>query len=254
MANTKKNNDKKIPLSEHLAELRNRLCYSLVFLVIAVGICYYFAENIYNFLVSPLADLYEGQEGRRLIYTGLTEAFFTYMKLAFYAGMFFSFPFIAIQLYIFLAPGLYKNEKMVLLPFLVITPILFLFGGLVVYYWIFPLAWQFFLGFETLAANDNLPIMLEARVSEYLSLVIHLIFAFGIAFQLPVLLTLLAKVGLITGSSLAKKRKYAIVGIVALAAVITPPDVISQIGLAIILWLLYELSIFLCKFAEKGQA
>jgi sec-independent protein translocase protein TatC len=164
------------------------------------------------------------------------------MKLAFYTGLFVSFPFLAIQIYIFLAPGLYKNEKIVLLPFLIITPILFILGGLTVYYWIFPMAWKFFLSFENLASQGNIAIELEARVSEYLSLVIHLIFAFGIA-----------KIGVVTAQGLAKKRKYAIVGIVTLAAVITPPDIISQIGLAIILWVLYEFSIISCKIVAKGK-
>lgn len=244
--------DKKAPLAEHLLELRNRLLYAMGGLLIAFIVSYMFAEDIYGYLVRPLAEAYEGETGRRLIYTGLTEAFFTYIKVAFYTALFVSFPIIAMQIYIFLAPGLYKKEKRVLLPFLVGAPILFVAGGAMVYYFIFPMAWQFFLSFESNVAGA-LPIQLEARVSEYLGLVIHLIFAFGIAFQLPIVLTLLAKVGLVTPESLASKRKYAIVGIVICAAVITPPDVISQIGLALPLYLLYEFSIIMCRWMQKPQ-
>jgi len=252
--NEKNNEDmEKAHLSEHLAELRTRLIYSLLFLCIAFAVCYYFAQDIYNFLVRPLADLYNDKESHRLIYTGLTEAFFTYMKVAFYAALFISFPLIASQFYIFLAPGLYKNEKKVLIPFLVAMPLLFLLGAALVYYFIFPLAWKFFLSFETLGVEGALPIQLEARVSEYLSLVIQLIFAFGIAFQLPVLLMLLVKVGFISSKSLASKRKYAIIASVIMAAILTPPDIISQIGLAIPMLLLYEVSVVLSKYVESGS-
>ncbi|MDB2414676.1 twin-arginine translocase subunit TatC [Rickettsiales bacterium] len=241
------------PIYEHLAELKKRLLRSFVFLFLAFAVCYLFAEQIYDFLVQPLADIYGNQNGKRLIYTGLTEAFFTYMKVSFYAALFISFPVIAWQIYMFVAPGLYKNEKKVFLPFLIATPILFVMGGALVYYFIFPLAWSFFLSFEQIGSAGSLPIQLEARVSEYLSLVIQLIFAFGIAFQLPVLLTLLAKANIITAKGLAKMRKYAIVGIVAFAAVLTPPDVISQIGLAIPMWLLYEFSILSCRWVTKKK-
>lgn len=242
---------KETSLQGHLSELRMRIFISLAVFMAAFCGCYYFAGDIYAFLVRPLADIYENEHGKRLIYTGLTEAFFTYMKLALYSALFVSFPFLASQIYIFLAPGLYKNEKMVLLPFLVATPLLFFAGAALVYYWIFPMAWKFFVSFESLGGSGNLPIQLEAKVSEYLSLVINLILAFGIAFQLPVLLTLMAKVGIINSDWLKQKRKYAVIVILIVAGVLTPPDVISQIGLAIPMILLYECSIIACKWMKK---
>jgi sec-independent protein translocase protein TatC len=254
MAILKDLDDRQMPLLDHLVELRNRLMYSIIAIFLGFVVCYFFAEDIYAFLVRPLADIYQGQTGRRMIYTGLAEAFFTYVKVAFWAGAFLTFPFVATQIWLFIAPGLYRNEKMAFLPFLAATPVLFFMGGAMVYYFIFPLAWRFFLSFETTGSETALPIELEARVGEYLSLVMKLIFAFGLSFQLPVALTLMGRVGLISSQGLARNRRYAIVGVFVVAAIITPPDVISQVGLAIPILLLYELSIIAVRIVERRRA
>ncbi len=244
----------KAPIAKHLRELKIRIGLCLIFFIISFCFSYYFAEYAYDFLVKPLADIYEGQTGRRLIYTGLAEAFFTYLKISFYMALFVSLPFMLCQLYLFLSPALHKEEKIAILPFLIVAPIFFVAGAALVYYYIFPLAWSFFLSFEDMGRNGSLPIEHESRISEYLSLVIHLIFVFGIAFQLPVLLSLLAKIGLVKAQMLASKRKYALIAIVGVSAIITPPDLISQIGLIIPLLALYEVSILSCKWIEYQKS
>ncbi len=243
-----------MPLLDHLIELRNRLIYSVAALLIGFLACFFFAADIFAFLVRPLADILAEEEGRRMIFTGLPEKFFVHVKVAFFAGAFLSFPFIASQLWVFVAPGLYRNEKKAFLPYLIVTPILFFLGGALVYYLIFPLAWNFFLAFETVGGPGELPVELEARVGEYLSLVMTLIFAFGLCFQLPVLLTLLARVGIVSAKGLARRRKYALVIVFIVAAVLTPPDVISQVGLALPIILLYEISILSVRLVEKRRA
>ena len=250
-------NDKKIKQSsfvEHLTELRSRLVKSIVYLFIFFIVCYFFAENIYSFLLAPYAEAVKDDEvNRRMIFTALHETFITYLKVAFFAAIFITSPIILTQIWKFVAPGLYKNEKRALLPYLIATPTLFLLGGMLVYYLIMPLAIKFFLSFETTTQFTNLPIQLEAKVNEYLSLIMRLIFAFGISFQLPVLLSLLARVGFVDSQYLKKRRKYVIVIIFAVAAILTPPDPITQIGLGIPLLILYELSILSVKFTEKNK-
>ncbi|MDD3371004.1 MAG: twin-arginine translocase subunit TatC [Alphaproteobacteria bacterium] len=237
-------------LLEHLVELRRRLIYSMLAILVGFAVSYAFAPEIYEFLVRPLASA-SGDEPRRLIYTGLTEAFITYLELAFWTGCVVAFPFVASQIWMFIAPGLYKNERRAFLPFLVATPVFFLMGVAMAYYFVFPMAWAFFLSFEVPAAAGGLPIQLEARVSEYLSLSMTIIFAFGFAFELPVLLVLLARAGVLSSRKLSSFRRYAIVLIFATAAILTPPDLVSMISLALPMMLLYELSIIGAKWVEK---
>ena len=248
-------NDEKISQSsfvEHLVELRSRLVKSIFYLFIFFIICYFFSENIYRFLVEPYANAVKDDDlNRRLIFTALHETFITYLKVAFFTSIFVTSPIIITQIWKFIAPGLYKNEKKALLPYLVATPTLFLLGGMLVYYLVMPLAIKFFLSFETTNEVVGLPIQLEAKVNEYLSLIMRLIFAFGISFQLPVLLSLLARVGFIDSEYLKKRRKYVVIIIFIVAAILTPPDPITQIGLGIPLLILYELSILSVKIIEK---
>ena len=246
--------EEKMGFFSHLAELRKRLINCLIFLFIFFIICYFFSEYIYGFLVEPYSSAVQ-DDGvqRRLIFTALQETFLTYLKVSFFTAFFVTCPFILMQIWKFIAPGLYKHEKVAILPYLILTPILFFLGGMLVYYLVMPLAIKFFLSFESTGISTNLPIQLEAKVNEYLSLVMKLIFAFGISFQLPVVLSLLARVGVVDSEFLKNRRKYVIVIIFAAAALLTPPDPITQIGLAIPLLILYELSIFSVKFIENKK-
>ena len=239
---------------EHLTELRSRLVKSFIYLFVFFIISYFFAEDIYRFLVEPYAEAVKHDTtNRRLIFTALHETFITYFKLAFFASLFIARRILLTQIWKFIAPGLYKNEKKALLPYLIATPTLFLLGAMLVYYLVMPLAIKFFLTFETSAQVTSLPIQLEAKVNEYLSLIMRLIFAFGISFQLPVLLSLLARIGVIDSEYLKKRRKYVVVIIFAVAALLTPPDPITQIGLGIPLLILYELSILSVRIIEKKK-
>jgi sec-independent protein translocase protein TatC len=244
-------NDKEMPLLEHLAELRKRLLWSAAAFLLAFFVCYHFAPKIYEFLAAPLAHALEARGQKpQLIYTALYEAFFTYIKVAIFAAAFVSFPVIASQLWMFIAPGLYRKEKRAMLPFLVVTPILFFAGGALAYYVIFPTAWKFLLSFQDTGTGSDVQIQLMAKVSDYLSIVMKLIFAFGLSFELPVLLTLLGKVGILTSASLKKYRRYAYVGCFVLAALLTPPDILTQCLLAGPLILLFEISVVSVRLVE----
>jgi sec-independent protein translocase protein TatC len=244
----------RMPLLDHLVELRKRLMSSILALFVCFFPCWYFSKNIYNFLAQPLADALNAAGGGHFIFTDVTEAFFTDLRVAFWAAFCLAFPIIASQIWLFVAPGLYKQERRAFLPYLVATPVLFIMGGALVYYIIFPVAYPFFMSFGSRGGDGTLAIDLEPKVSEYLTFVMHLILAFGVAFQLPVLLSLMARAGLITAAGLAKQRRYAIVGMFGLAAVLTPPDIFSMMSLAIPLLLLFEISILSCKLVEKQRA
>jgi sec-independent protein translocase protein TatC len=244
----------KAPLLEHLVELRNRLIKSVIGFVLCFLVCFYFAQPIYAFLTKPLQDAFAGQPDRHMIFTALYETFFTYVKVGMFGAICLAFPYMASQIWAFIAPGLYRHERNAFLPFLVATPIMFIVGASFVYFIMLPYAIRFFLGYENLGTNGGLPIELEARVGEYLSFVMTLIFAFGFCFELPVLLTLLGRVGIVSSQGLSKARRYAIVGVFAVAAVVTPPDVFSQLSLALPMIALYEVSIICVKLIERQRA
>ncbi|MFZ5609883.1 MAG: twin-arginine translocase subunit TatC [Pseudomonadota bacterium] len=239
----------KAPLIEHLIELRRRLIYSFLALALATIAGYVLAQPVYDFLIAPLRDIFRDQPKFPLIYINLYEAFLTKLKLALAIGFALAFPVIGAQIWRFVAPGLYRREKKVVLPFLIASPLLFLMGAALVYYLVMPLAWRFLL-----SVGDEFGGDLQQTMSGYLSLVIHMIMAFGISFQLPIVLMLLARVGLVNASALRRFRRYAIVGVFTFAAIVTPPDILSQIILGIPLVLLYELSVLGVRLIERDRA
>ncbi len=250
--------DKPQPLIEHLMELRTRLIWSIAAFFIAFIACFIFAKHIFNYLVYPyklaVNWAHLDVEKAQLIYTAPQEFFFTQVKVAMFGGLVIAFPIIAAQIYKFVAPGLYKNERQAFLPFLIASPILFLMGGALVYFFFTPMVMWFFLSMQQAPGHDEVAISLLPKVSEYLSLIMTLVFSFGLVFQLPVITTLLARVGILTSQWLAEKRKFAIVLAFVVAAVLTPPDPMSQIGLALPTILLYEISIYAARLVERQRS
>ena len=244
------------PLIEHLTELRNRLIRSVVAFSICMICAFTVASPIFNFLANPIVNILKmNGQSPDLIFTGLQQGFMVNIRISLFGGFILSFPYISMQMWKFVAPGLYKNEKKAFLPFLVASPLLFLLGAAFSFYIVMPLAFDFFLGFQQ--QNEDLSDMVGitylGTINEYLGLTMKFIIAFGLCFQLPVLLTLMGKAGLVSSEALAKSRKYAVVGILVLAAIVTPPDVITQIILFTVVYALYEISVILVKWVEKKK-
>jgi sec-independent protein translocase protein TatC len=242
-------------LIEHLTELRTRLIFSVLAFLICMVCVFPFSKYIFNFLAMPITELLAVQnETNDLIFTGLQQGFMVNVKISFFGGFIVSFPFVGFQIWRFIAPGLYKKEKLAFLPFLVASPLLFIVGASFAYFVVLPLAFNFFLSFQNTSDLNNLVgIRYLGTINEYLSLTMRFILAFGICFQLPVLLTLMGKAGLVSSVSLTRIRKYAIVSILIIAAIVTPPDVITQIILFSVVYSLYEISILLVKLVEKKK-
>ncbi len=243
---------KKSKIEDHFNELKQRIITAFFAYVASSCITFQYASEINDFLLKPLSQIaIENGSHRRLIFTGLAEGFLNHIHIGMYSGFILAFPIIAWQIYFFIAPGLYRSEKKVIIPFFIASPLLFIIGSALAYYYLIPSAWRFFLSFEQ---HGNIPILLEARISEYLSTVLEIVIGFGIAFQLPLIMIILVKLGILTTYTLSSKRKYAIVAIFIIAAILTPPDVFSQISLAIPLLLLYEISLLIChKFENKKE-
>lgn len=248
-----KNKNSEMTIGSHFNELRSRAMICILFYIVIFVLCYLFSKEIYHFLLKPFIEVSQNNHNRKLIYTSPTEAFTTYLKLSFYSSLFFSFPIFFAELYLFLSPALYKNEKKNILLTIFFSSFLFLFGAIFCYFFILPMALKFFSSFENLSSVDDstLPILFETKISDYLNFTINLLFGFGIAFLSPILLLFLIKGGYVKVKDLRSKRRYWIVIIFILSAILTPPDILSQISLAILLIILFEIVILLGKYFNK---